>query len=171
MTLPALAPVISPRPRSAMVPAILARKLEVGTELHWLSDLLTSWFASALSTTPSVPRSVYTLTVPSQRAGRTPCEVGMTMSGPPASTGTDAADNARVRSTVRCLLALIGTARRRQLLIDGAAHEVAQRVRVHRSVPGVEHLLFVRSEEHTSELQSRLHLVCRLLLEKKKKKK
>src|SRR3989449_7407158 len=29
---------------------------------------------------------------------------------------------------------------------------------------------FGRSEEHTSELQSRLHLVCRLLLEKKKKK-
>src|SRR5205809_6222299 len=28
--------------------------------------------------------------------------------------------------------------------------------------------LHVRSEEHTSELQSRLHLVCRLLLEKKK---
>src|SRR5687768_18519668 len=29
----------------------------------------------------------------------------------------------------------------------------------------------IRSEEHTSELQSRLHLVCRLLLEKKKKRK
>src|SRR2546429_2955928 len=29
-------------------------------------------------------------------------------------------------------------------------------------------LLRARSEEHTSELQSRLHLVCRLLLEKKK---
>src|SRR5687768_18239430 len=29
-------------------------------------------------------------------------------------------------------------------------------------------LKIVRSEEHTSELQSRLHLVCRLLLEKKK---
>src|SRR2546429_4343173 len=28
----------------------------------------------------------------------------------------------------------------------------------------------MRSEEHTSELQSRLHLVCRLLLEKKKNK-
>src|SRR2546429_2564584 len=28
---------------------------------------------------------------------------------------------------------------------------------------------YSRSEEHTSELQSRLHLVCRLLLEKKKK--
>src|SRR5438309_8577660 len=28
----------------------------------------------------------------------------------------------------------------------------------------------MRSEEHTSELQSQFHLVCRLLLEKKKKK-
>src|SRR2546422_7816833 len=34
------------------------------------------------------------------------------------------------------------------------------------AVARVEH----RSEEHTSELQSRLHLVCRLLLEKKKKR-
>src|SRR2546422_7429081 len=33
--------------------------------------------------------------------------------------------------------------------------------------PGAD-LLGHRSEEHTSELQSRLHLVCRLLLEKKK---
>ena len=31
-------------------------------------------------------------------------------------------------------------------------------------------LSLTRSEEHTSELQSRLHLVCRLLLEKKKNK-
>src|SRR2546422_8370847 len=31
------------------------------------------------------------------------------------------------------------------------------------------HMQVGRSEEHTSELQSRLHLVCRLLLEKKKK--
>src|SRR2546422_4177781 len=30
------------------------------------------------------------------------------------------------------------------------------------------HTTLIRSEEHTSELQSRLHLVCRLLLEKKK---
>src|SRR5689334_24662067 len=29
---------------------------------------------------------------------------------------------------------------------------------------------YLRSEEHTSELQSQFHLVCRLLLEKKKKK-
>src|SRR5947209_12054324 len=33
------------------------------------------------------------------------------------------------------------------------------------------HRLFRRSEEHTSELQSRQYLVCRLLLEKKKKRK
>src|SRR2546422_5315539 len=35
--------------------------------------------------------------------------------------------------------------------------------------PAVEDLM-QRSEEHTSELQSRLHLVCRLLLEKKNKR-
>src|SRR6266498_4403752 len=35
-----------------------------------------------------------------------------------------------------------------------------------------EHMSFTgRSEEHTSELQSRPHLVCRLLLEKKKQRK
>src|SRR2546429_2812951 len=42
-----------------------------------------------------------------------------------------------------------------------------------RDVLHVAHLMRAapyRSEEHTSELQSRLHLVCRLLLEKKKKK-
>src|SRR2546422_8555785 len=43
-----------------------------------------------------------------------------------------------------------------------------------RSIPGEIHARAIRthtarSEEHTSELQSRLHLVCRLLLEKKKK--
>src|SRR2546422_7501834 len=41
--------------------------------------------------------------------------------------------------------------------VDGPRHARAR---------GLEQLL--RSEEHTSELQSRLHLVCRLLLEKKK---
>src|SRR2546422_6418405 len=44
----------------------------------------------------------------------------------------------------------------------------SRRTRLHRPAP----VSFAgrRSEEHTSELQSRLHLVCRLLLEKKKKK-
>src|SRR2546422_8240468 len=47
---------------------------------------------------------------------------------------------------------------------EGVAHRRATELRIYvrRSC---------RSEEHTSELQSRLHLVCRLLLEKKKKKK
>src|SRR5689334_23499556 len=35
--------------------------------------------------------------------------------------------------------------------------------------PAVQDQLGPRSEEHTSELQSQFHLVCRLLLEKKKK--
>src|SRR5687768_17724242 len=50
------------------------------------------------------------------------------------------------------------------------------RSRLDRSAPAAEYPFRVkkayrifRSEEHTSELQSRLHLVCRLLLEKKKK--
>src|SRR3712207_9049478 len=37
-----------------------------------------------------------------------------------------------------------------------------------RAAPGRRRLRAVRSEEHTSELQSRPYLVCRLLLEKKK---
>src|SRR2546429_2986623 len=54
---------------------------------------------------------------------------------------------------------------------DGAA---AQRPRGVSRAVGREHRDAragdARSEEHTSELQSRLHLVCRLLLEKKKKR-
>src|SRR5436309_10797873 len=45
--------------------------------------------------------------------------------------------------------------------VEGVAHR-------QRPVAGL-HLVAVRSEEHTSELQSRENLVCRLLLEKKKK--
>src|SRR5690554_7068059 len=41
-------------------------------------------------------------------------------------------------------------------------------INIYKSEPILQGL---RSEEHTSELQSRPHLVCRLLLEKKKKKK
>src|SRR2546422_1194577 len=52
------------------------------------------------------------------------------------------------------------------LTLPTAAH--ANRRSRHSSVVGARR---VRSEEHTSELQSRLHLVCRLLLEKKKKRK
>src|SRR3712207_7759519 len=44
------------------------------------------------------------------------------------------------------------------------------RLRGHAPLGLVHRLLNARSEEHTSELQSRPYLVCRLLLEKKKKK-
>src|SRR3989449_2173973 len=47
--------------------------------------------------------------------------------------------------------------------LSGGRHSVPSALEPHEAA----HL---RSEEHTSELQSRLHLVCRLLLEKKKKK-
>src|SRR5687768_17958461 len=53
--------------------------------------------------------------------------------------------------------------------VRGVGVDQAEAGDVGRGDHGHEHLL--RSEEHTSELQSRLHLVCRLLLEKKKKKK
>src|SRR5439155_21939109 len=49
----------------------------------------------------------------------------------------------------------------------GAAAQRPVRGGRHATEPDERH---VRSEEHTSELQSRGHLVCRLLLEKKKKK-
>src|SRR2546422_4723741 len=54
-------------------------------------------------------------------------------------------------------------------------HDVLPRGAAGRQQPAVRHRAAARgtverSEEHTSELQSRLHLVCRLLLEKKKKK-
>src|SRR3712207_7349046 len=45
-----------------------------------------------------------------------------------------------------------------------------RRLRPRREVPGGERRCPSRSEEHTSELQSRQYLVCRLLLEKKKKR-
>src|SRR2546429_1712138 len=50
-------------------------------------------------------------------------------------------------------------------LVQPAAGPAAGAAPAH--LPG-QGLLRDRSEEHTSELQSRLHLVCRLLLEKKK---
>src|SRR5205809_3747230 len=53
--------------------------------------------------------------------------------------------------------------------ITGAT--VFSREKVFNSASNFNLMLPSRSEEHTSELQSRLHLVCRLLLEKKKKKK
>src|SRR2546422_3013382 len=51
---------------------------------------------------------------------------------------------------------------------DRPARQLLGHLRVHRALRSPRG--GARSEEHTSELQSRLHLVCRLLLEKKKNK-
>src|SRR5437870_8100982 len=51
------------------------------------------------------------------------------------------------------------------IIVDPAVHQEL----LHRRVDD-DQVSRVRSEEHTSELQSRGHLVCRLLLEKKKKR-
>src|SRR2546422_3697385 len=52
--------------------------------------------------------------------------------------------------------------------IDGKAVFEVLEYRGNRDARAPENPGAARSEEHTSELQSRLHLVCRLLLEKKK---
>src|SRR5690554_7687256 len=57
--------------------------------------------------------------------------------------------------------------------LAGSLHGTAEGlILTKRGIPNKNHLgaFNPRSEEHTSELQSRPHLVCRLLLEKKKKK-
>src|SRR5690554_7364358 len=62
--------------------------------------------------------------------------------------------------------------------IEQMVREVGIARTIERAVDGTPHVLgasqvgfVLRSEEHTSELQSRPHLVCRLLLEKKKTQK
>src|SRR2546422_3344033 len=51
-----------------------------------------------------------------------------------------------------------------RILITVASHPRRPHSRISSSASGA---VWDRSEEHTSELQSRLHIVCRLLLEKK----
>src|SRR2546422_7795956 len=68
------------------------------------------------------------------------------------------------RSTLFPYTTLFRSGLSRLALLQGFAHaDDGHKVRLERRLQ----LLMDRSEEHTSELQSRLHLVCRLLLEKK----
>src|SRR2546429_6354720 len=68
----------------------------------------------------------------------------------------------RVRPRCRTPAAVRQSPRRTLLARQLRAPYAGEGVRSQHSTPKL------RSEEHTSELQSRLHLVCRLLLEKKK---
>src|SRR2546429_1939722 len=69
------------------------------------------------------------------------------------------------RSLPACPLDL----RLRLLCVSSIAPEVRYALALSRIAAASCRVFASRSEEHTSELQSRLHLVCRLLLEKKKK--
>src|SRR5690554_7054855 len=64
------------------------------------------------------------------------------------------------------LLHRVDTCRQQRTGLIGGLTCLCQR---HVWIDTERHQLLLRSEEHTSELQSRPHLVCRLLLEKKKK--
>src|SRR2546422_6836436 len=68
---------------------------------------------------------------------------------------------------------LVNTERRRfrEQRVVGRVAAPAVRVELVAAHEVVHAAFEIRSEEHTSELQSRLHLVCRLLLEKKKNRK
>src|SRR5687768_2842179 len=75
-----------------------------------------------------------------------------------------------VRDLVLMKLEAVGLRGAQDLMPAALSGGMARRVALARSI-ALDPLLIMydRSEEHTSELQSRLHLVCRLLLEKKKK--
>src|SRR2546422_6420178 len=84
-----------------------------------------------------------------------------------------------IRRPPRSTLFPYTTLFRSRLCWTGPAHRPAGGFEIHRAraragrnpgQPRPHPGIHARSEEHTSELQSRLHLVCRLLLEKKKNK-
>src|SRR2546425_8035112 len=56
-----------------------------------------------------------------------------------------------------------------EVLLDALSDRLAQRIRSVSRRSSINRAATARSEEHTSELQSLAYLVCRLLLEKKKK--
>src|SRR5687767_15753137 len=75
------------------------------------------------------------------------------------------------RSTLFPYTTLFRSRHRRRRRMARTALARRRRARVRRtpgSEPGADLLCVLRSEEHTSELQSLAYLVCRLLLEKKK---
>src|SRR2546429_1919207 len=72
------------------------------------------------------------------------------------------------RSTLFPYTTLFRSSERNSESLGGSPQNEIRRAEA-RALPDVQVDRSVRSEEHTSELQSRLHLVCRLLLEKKKR--
>src|SRR2546430_3906943 len=85
---------------------------------------------------------------------------------PPRSTLFPYTTLFRSKLVVGVCLQRVGYSRRRRRVLSAAWVAVEP----HAGERGHEFQLGFRSEEHTSELQSQSNLVCRLLLEKKKKK-
>src|SRR5690625_1792914 len=86
-----------------------------------------------------------------------------------------AAPMAAIMSTVDSLLLLVSSSIVKDLYLNyiepKATHTRVKRLSIGvTAILGIIVFVMARSEEHTSELQSRGHLVCRLLLEKKKRK-
>src|SRR5262245_63027446 len=75
----------------------------------------------------------------------------------------------RRRAVLRCEYGARGEKRPRRFDRDGGELQAAVMRPPARLPPAIPNEVRMRSEEHTSELQSLRHLVCRLLLEKKKK--
>src|SRR5207253_4739477 len=101
---------------------------------------------------PTAPTQIYTLSL----HDALPISTGAVSLDHASSIGAVSRDGFGLRSAA--------PTRVRDLRIDDDVHEAR---------PGCGQRALAtsgRSEEHTSELQSRGHLVCRLLLEKKKKK-
>src|SRR5438105_8263263 len=93
---------------------------------------------------------------------RVPAEIHRDRSGVLPGTLSSAQDERHRRSAWRAAL---------EGFVDGAAQLCSPvGIQEFEELRGLTTRLRPRSEEHTSELQSRVDLVCRLLLEKKKKK-
>src|SRR3712207_7785079 len=87
---------------------------------------------------------------------------------PPRSTLFPTRRSSDLRSMMAILADTGWTATRCQTIHPQAADRAVEAIEQRRPVRTVRYAA-ERSEEHTSELQSRQYLVCRLLLEKKKK--
>src|SRR2546429_4739937 len=94
------------------------------------------------------------------------------MRSEPVALMVSAPDPPMPRVMVNVLVAMAVTRNTSGAAFDDCAFGTDTISPTPKSVPSAVRMLVTaeRSEEHTSELQSRLHLVCRLLLEKKKKR-
>src|SRR5438105_12341762 len=89
------------------------------------------------------------------------------------AVGGNVVESCDKRACTICKVRMILVRQSKKRLISAEPRAVIERMRVMPGMPfiasSIGRVTETRSEEHTSELQSRVDLVCRLLLEKKKK--